>query len=379
MVTYVLTRRLRLSCRHLDASKIRIKTTYQSVHEMCYKDTVAEAKAFWSSFNSFISSNSNFALHRKKPVFNNQEVDLYRLYRTVEKRGGYAAISERKAWKEIAGALQIEDKGNNAGSTLKQWYLKYLQPFKEYSVSRNASGAGMLCDAVETAIYGREKVAKSKRERTERGKVEELDADMDADMDAELDEVEVEEVEEVGEVVAGLLDLMPEEDIEARKVGEAQPRQQAGQAREGGTPPKKERSATGEEEDEEDEEVSAMVCEACRGGHYEDQVCWLIQGAWDLSFSSVGLVCEMVQSVDASAKASATVPCLSREGPYFTLNADYSVRQVRQGVAHVLSQAQNEEDSKGGLGMSRMRVGTTRRGASEHAGAHTGRISASRG
>lgn len=282
MVTYVLTRRLRLSCRHLDASKIRIKTTYQSVHEMCYKDTVAEAKAFWSSFNSFISSNSNFALHRKKPVFNNQEVDLYRLYRTVEKRGGYAAISERKAWKEIAGALQIEDKGNNAGSTLKQWYLKYLQPFKEYSVSRNASGAGMLCDAVETAIYGREKVAKSKRERAERRKVEELDADMDADMDAELDEVEVvvDEVGEVGEVVAGLLDLMPEEDIdiEARKVGEAQPRQQAGQGREGGTPPKKERSSTGEEEDEEDEEVSAMVCEACRGGHYEDQVRWLIQG-----------------------------------------------------------------------------------------------------
>lgn len=77
-----------------------------------------------------------------------------------------------------------------------------------------------------------------------------------------------------------LIDLMPEEDIdiEARKVGEAQPRQQAGQGREGGTPPKKERSATGEEEDEEDEEVSAMVCEACRGGHYEDQVRWLIQG-----------------------------------------------------------------------------------------------------
>ena len=137
------------------------------MHELCYKDTVTEAKAFWSSFNSFISSNSNFVLHRKKPVFNNQEVDLYRLYRTVEKRGGYAVISERKAWREVAGALQIEDKGNNAGSTLKQWYLKYLQPFKEYSVSRNACGAGMLCDAVESAIYGRDRAVGLKRERKE--------------------------------------------------------------------------------------------------------------------------------------------------------------------------------------------------------------------
>jgi hypothetical protein len=297
---------LRLSYRHLDASKIRIKTTYQSVHEMCYKDTVTEAKAFWSSFNAFISSNSNFVLHRKKPVFNNQEVDLYRLYRTVEKRGGYAVISERKAWKEIAGALQIEDKGNNAGSTLKQWYLKYLQPFKEYSVSRNACGAGLLCDAVETAIYGRKEVVGLKRERKEVGKVEELDADLDPDMDAELVVDGVGEVDEVGEVVAGLLDLIPDEDVEARQVGAAQPSPHSGQGREGGTPSKKEPSAGGEDEDE-DKEVSAMVCEACRGGHYEDQVRWLFYVDPSPPFSFCGPVERVGQAARSSWWASISV------------------------------------------------------------------------
>lgn len=295
--------------RHLDASRIRIKTTYQSVHELCYKDTVQEAKAFWASFNAFISSNSNFVLHRKKPVFNNQEVDLYRLYRTVEKRGGYGVISERKAWREIAQALQIEDKGNNAGSTLKQWYLKYLQPFKEYSVSRNTSGAGMLCDAVESAIYGR--VVGLKTRGRDGGNVE-------------VGEEGVGEMEEMGreddmEVVAGMLDLIPndEKDEEAGETEEGGKatsskddktprddvkeegtkkdetgiattaatnennngsRAQRVRRKEGSAAAKKKEKRDEEEEGEEEEEdpedaaVSAMVCEACRGGHYEDQV-----------------------------------------------------------------------------------------------------------
>ena len=301
------------------------------MHELCYKDTVTEAKAFWSSFNSFISSNSNFVLHRKKPVFNNQEVDLYRLYRTVEKRGGYAVISERKAWREVAGALQIEDKGNNAGSTLKQWYLKYLQPFKEYSVSRNACGAGMLCDAVESAIYGRDRAVGLKRERKEVSRVEELDpvldAELDVDVDAKLDADM--DVDEFGEVVSGLLDLISEGDAEAGQLGDTQSRHQAGQGREGGTPSKKEGSMPDEDEDE---EVSAMVCEACRGGHYEDQVCRLMQ----VDIGDFPL-CVTVKRVGRACRSSVSVTtCLYPyriDASYKTLahsifDADNSVRQV---------------------------------------------------
>lgn len=40
--------------------------------------------------------------------------------------------------------MQIEDKGSNAATTLKQQYAKLLLPFEEHCVSRNKGGAGLL-------------------------------------------------------------------------------------------------------------------------------------------------------------------------------------------------------------------------------------------
>jgi len=332
--------------RFLDPSKTRIKTEYQSVHELFYKDTVSSAKAFWASFNAYIAT-TNFPLvgvvvlsvlagvrplspclplslspslslslglglslgvprrrsfahrqHRKKPVFNEQEVDLYRLYRVVEKRGGYDAISERKSWKEVAEALEIADKGNNAGSTLKQWYQKYLLPFRELVVVRNVGGAGLLADAVETVVFGSKTVAGVKRERE--GVLEDMDP------------------RDVGAVVEGMLELIPKKkkeeetevvvcegeaaaaDAAAADAAAGRPPDQPSDQPPGGEPtaaappppqresrPKKrpaprkliEEEAPplrGDEQAEhsasENDEVSAMVCEACRGGHYEDQI-----------------------------------------------------------------------------------------------------------
>lgn len=47
--------------RFLDPSKTRIKSEYQAVHELFYKDTVSSAKAFWASFNAYIAT-TNFPL-----------------------------------------------------------------------------------------------------------------------------------------------------------------------------------------------------------------------------------------------------------------------------------------------------------------------------
>jgi hypothetical protein len=230
----------------LDSSKIRVKTKSQAVHELQYKDTVAEAKKFWASFNAFIAS-TNFVLNRKKPVFNGQEVDLYRLYRVVEKRGGFEEVCERKAWREVACALSIQDKGNNAGSTLKQWYIKYLQPFKEYAVTRNVGGADLLADAVETEILGTKTVVGVKRMREQ--ELEEMDT---RDMDS---------------VVEGMLDLIPRVKKEDREEEEdIQIDAQNGKDKVKKTPTKK------KEASDDDEDVSAMVCEACRGGHYDEKI-----------------------------------------------------------------------------------------------------------
>ena len=44
---------------------------------------------------------------KKKPVINGELIDLSRLYRVVSRRGGYHAVSAQKAWRDIAGILEV--------------------------------------------------------------------------------------------------------------------------------------------------------------------------------------------------------------------------------------------------------------------------------
>jgi histone demethylase JARID1 len=44
---------------------------------------------------------------KKPPVFGGKEIDLYKMFRAVSKRGGYAAVTEDKKWKDIVRILQV--------------------------------------------------------------------------------------------------------------------------------------------------------------------------------------------------------------------------------------------------------------------------------
>jgi hypothetical protein len=44
---------------------------------------------------------------KKPPSFGGREVDLYKMYRAVAKRGGYAAVTEEKKWKDVVRVLQV--------------------------------------------------------------------------------------------------------------------------------------------------------------------------------------------------------------------------------------------------------------------------------
>jgi len=89
-----------------DQDGVTFKTKVQSVHEMQWKDTVTEAKQFWAMFNAFQESTGG-SKGRKKPVFAGQEIDLYRLYRVVGKRGGFAEVCCKKRWKEVVNAMEV--------------------------------------------------------------------------------------------------------------------------------------------------------------------------------------------------------------------------------------------------------------------------------
>jgi len=48
---------------------------------------------------------------KKPPMFGGREVDLYKMYRAVAKRGGYAAVTDEKKWKDIVRVLQVRPPG----------------------------------------------------------------------------------------------------------------------------------------------------------------------------------------------------------------------------------------------------------------------------
>lgn len=89
-----------------DRESVRFKTKTQAVHELQWKDTVTEAKQFWAMFNAFQES-TGASKSRKKPVFAGQEIDLYRLYRVVGKRGGFVEVCAKKCWKDIVTAMEV--------------------------------------------------------------------------------------------------------------------------------------------------------------------------------------------------------------------------------------------------------------------------------
>ncbi|KAI8106581.1 hypothetical protein M9435_001123 [Picochlorum sp. BPE23] len=237
-----------------DRASLKFKTTSQCIHELQVKDTVTEAKQFWAMFNAFQESTGG-GKGRKKPLFAGQEIDLYRLYRIIRKRGGYEEICNRKRWKDIVVAMEIEDKGSNAAYTLKHLYGKLLKPFEEHCVTRNRGGADLLADAIETEILGTKTVTGVKRSREQ-----------------DLDPTEV------GPVAEALLDLVPESPAngesshglaEAPKTSEPTGKDSSKSKK---TKKKKGQKVEAKDVEKDVELVSAMVCESCRGGHYEDKI-----------------------------------------------------------------------------------------------------------
>jgi len=89
----------------VDRRKTKFLCREQSVHELQWKDSVALAKQFWADFNSFQEAQGTKS--RRKPLFSGQEIDLYKLYRLVRKRGGFEEVCKGKGWKDIVTAMEV--------------------------------------------------------------------------------------------------------------------------------------------------------------------------------------------------------------------------------------------------------------------------------
>ena len=92
----------------IDRRRLKLPTKLVSVHMLAAKETSAAVlQHFWDAYNAFMVS-SGFSRLKKTPTFMGQEIDLYRLFRLVSKRGGYAAVSDDKGgWRDVVLAMQV--------------------------------------------------------------------------------------------------------------------------------------------------------------------------------------------------------------------------------------------------------------------------------
>ncbi|XP_034671377.1 serine-rich adhesin for platelets isoform X2 [Drosophila subobscura] len=68
----------------------------------------------------------------KVPSIQSRDVDLYRLFRAVQKRGGYNRVTTQNQWKMIAVRLGFAPCTVSVMNLVKQAYKKFLQPYGDF-------------------------------------------------------------------------------------------------------------------------------------------------------------------------------------------------------------------------------------------------------
>ena len=85
----------------------------------------------------FSERNENF----KWPIISGKDLDLYKLFCEVMKRGGYDNVNNTKQWKEVVSTLNLPPTCTSASFTIRSHYQKHLKPYEKHICSGNQHAA----------------------------------------------------------------------------------------------------------------------------------------------------------------------------------------------------------------------------------------------
>lgn len=91
----------------------------------------------------------------KGPSIINRDVDLYRLFRAVQKLGGYNRVTSQKQWKSIALRLGFKPATASITNLVRQAYKKFLHSFEEFN---RKLGCTMVAHPRANRVKGRSMV-----------------------------------------------------------------------------------------------------------------------------------------------------------------------------------------------------------------------------
>ena len=90
----------------IDRHSFRFKTRIQPVHELQHQGAASAAGREWlEGYQAFLRRHGKQP--KKAPTMGKQEIDLWKLFRAVAKRGGYERVTQEKAWKDICRVMRV--------------------------------------------------------------------------------------------------------------------------------------------------------------------------------------------------------------------------------------------------------------------------------
>ncbi|KXZ47406.1 hypothetical protein GPECTOR_35g844 [Gonium pectorale] len=139
----------------LSLQSLVFSTRVQKVHELQHRDFYKAQLDFYEDYDRFLQAHGKALCKWKYPQLLGKDVDIYVLYRAVNRRGGYEAVTEQKKWKEVAKVLQISEKGQTSMAYgMRQMYVKHLLPYEDWKHGTGAAEAAMAAVQAEAEAEG---------------------------------------------------------------------------------------------------------------------------------------------------------------------------------------------------------------------------------
>ncbi|GAM27350.1 hypothetical protein SAMD00019534_105250 [Acytostelium subglobosum LB1] len=111
----------------IDPKTFKFKTKLQNIHQLKTRWS-GPSEVFVAELCSFLEERGESML--SFPQYDGHDLDLYRLFVEVNKRGGYWDVTRSNGWQEILVLLKVSDKCYKPIQMLKQHYNKYLYAYE---------------------------------------------------------------------------------------------------------------------------------------------------------------------------------------------------------------------------------------------------------
>ncbi|CAL4131372.1 unnamed protein product, partial [Meganyctiphanes norvegica] len=178
-----------------DGEKAKLKEAASSDSDSSDDEPTEEKDYFVAQLYMFMESRGTPI--NKAPTVGGKDLDLYKLYKVVERLGGSNVVSKKNLWRSVTNRMHLQFVGVQAPNLISAAYKRFLETFEQFyrklggctfmsSVPRSArtSSRGMTKEAEKTT-HTTKVTAESKPQVKKETKSEPYDSDDESDRDSD--------------------------------------------------------------------------------------------------------------------------------------------------------------------------------------------------